>query len=352
MVKERYTTDDIVREILARFRASHGEVRALAARIGRERPLRDTAHLIFRLLKHIQYRRDPEGIQDVKAPAVTWADGYGDCKSYAVFAGSLLYHLGIPFRFRFTTWEPGEVKHVYVVATSEDGTEVVIDPTLRSFGIEDYYIQKRDYPIMPLRSIDGPSHALGLGCPPSLGCPADPRLAVAQQRARIAQASGRVYWDATNDQVTKVLTDALEVMNYPQCAVRAERLAHSVAEIAVPVGMRYGVPPPPGTLGLYALGRRPEIGIAPVALPLAAGAPLAAGTAAGAAAATPSFLAKAAGFIMPLLQKFGAPLVEFLKKIPLLGKVLGFIKGPEFDPPKYRGIAAISAYACAMSAQG
>ncbi len=43
--------------------------------------------------KNIRYRKDADGFENVKSPAKTWFDKYGDCKSMSLLIGSLLKNL-------------------------------------------------------------------------------------------------------------------------------------------------------------------------------------------------------------------------------------------------------------------
>jgi len=76
---------------------------------------------------NIEYREDPPGVQDIKSPAKLYASGFGDCKSFSLFAGSVLQNLGISYYYRFVGFAgDDEVTHVYVVV--QDGPqEYIID---------------------------------------------------------------------------------------------------------------------------------------------------------------------------------------------------------------------------------
>lgn len=76
---------------------------------------------------NIQYMEDPAGKQWIKSPAQLYSDGVGDCKSFSIFIGSVLKNLNIPFVYRFVSFKPGDVTHVYVVAFDEDGREIYMD---------------------------------------------------------------------------------------------------------------------------------------------------------------------------------------------------------------------------------
>lgn len=94
---------------------------------------------------NIFYILDPPGQQDVKTPARTVADRFGDCKSYSVLIRSLLYCLNIESQFRFVAWYPGEkFKHVYVVALARNGKQYALDACTSYFNFEYPYATKTD----------------------------------------------------------------------------------------------------------------------------------------------------------------------------------------------------------------
>lgn len=83
--------------------------------------------LYFFVQNNIEYKEDPAGVQLIKSPAQLYSDGVGDCKSFSLFIGSVLKNLNIPFVYRFVSFKPGDVTHVYVVAYDDDGSEIYLD---------------------------------------------------------------------------------------------------------------------------------------------------------------------------------------------------------------------------------
>lgn len=130
-VRDRFrngSTQDIVRVILEADQLAAPYTDEFAAHIDEGDTLATCRRLHAFIQQNIEYREDPGGLQDIKSPGALFQSGFGDCKSFSVFTASVLRNLGIPYRYRFASYtEDGDVTHVYVVATDEDGSDVVID---------------------------------------------------------------------------------------------------------------------------------------------------------------------------------------------------------------------------------
>lgn len=65
-----------------------------------------TAFNVWTFLRnHIQYKLDPKKKQGIKLPSGLLRVGYGDCKSFSLFATSILENLGIPAGLRFVSYD-------------------------------------------------------------------------------------------------------------------------------------------------------------------------------------------------------------------------------------------------------
>ncbi|WP_272152123.1 transglutaminase-like domain-containing protein [Tenacibaculum aiptasiae] len=110
------------------------------------RNLKQTVANIYQFLyDHVQYQADGYD-QQLRSPSCTWnsrLEGI-DCKSYSVFASTILINLNIPHSFRKVKQpsEPNRWSHVYVKIPSGNQT-LIIDPTKR-VNTEVEYIQKED----------------------------------------------------------------------------------------------------------------------------------------------------------------------------------------------------------------
>lgn len=138
------TTKDIISEVIDCYKESKDLTRNVALQlIGTD--LYETCFNDWLFVKrNIGYIEDPEGMQFVKTPAVTWYDKFSDCKSYSILLGSLLYNQGISFKFRFVSYEKDKIPtHVYVIVPAADG-EIILDDVQNEFDVEDSYTYKKD----------------------------------------------------------------------------------------------------------------------------------------------------------------------------------------------------------------
>lgn len=112
----------------------------------------ETARKIWDFLKkEIKYKRDREGYQDIKLPGRFVAEGSGDCKSYSLFTAGILSNLGIPYRFRYTSYSSDPTpQHVYIV--TESG--IIIDAVWNAFNSQKNFTHKKDYP-MQISTLSG-----------------------------------------------------------------------------------------------------------------------------------------------------------------------------------------------------
>ena len=97
--------------------------------------------------RHIQYRRDKEGVEQVRRPSRTWADrSQGvDCDCYTVFISSILMNLGIPHKIRITKYNGRpNFQHVYPIVPTSSG-HLTMDCVTDQFDKEVAYSAHRDY---------------------------------------------------------------------------------------------------------------------------------------------------------------------------------------------------------------
>lgn len=128
--------------------------------------IEETCRNIWNFLKtEITYKKDLEN-QDIKLPNRFLKEGTGDCKSYSLFAGSILKNLNIPFAYRYTSYsEDPTPQHVYIVAlkgkkNSQGLSEVIItDGVWKSFNNQKKYTYKKDF--MPVRTLSGLEDEIG-----------------------------------------------------------------------------------------------------------------------------------------------------------------------------------------------
>lgn len=147
-------TDDIIDTVQNAFPEAVKLTKEIAPYFTKAHRLRtldpdlNTVFNVWRFLKlQINYQKDPPGRQDIRKPNFFVLSGKGDCKSYSLFAASVLFNLGFKIAFRYTAYRPGiPYKHVYVVAW-KDGREYIIDGVYKLFNEEKNYIAVKTNPM-------------------------------------------------------------------------------------------------------------------------------------------------------------------------------------------------------------
>lgn len=137
-------TRDIMRDIITTDNRSGPFTNDFARFLAGKDRLTTAANIWHFIKTHIEYRVDPLGFQFIKLPSQTWSDRFGDCKSFSIFAGSILKNLGIPYSYRFVSFSPVNVPtHVYVVVPGAF-SEIIIDPVFHSFNAQKPFTFKTD----------------------------------------------------------------------------------------------------------------------------------------------------------------------------------------------------------------
>jgi len=80
-----------------------------------------------------RYRADKAGWERVQSPNAMMKSRVGDCKSFSVMEAALLRALGFKYKFRFAAYKNGDFSHVYVVAFTSRGREVILDAVHNQF---------------------------------------------------------------------------------------------------------------------------------------------------------------------------------------------------------------------------
>lgn len=96
--------------------------------------------------KHLQYRKDEDGKEQVRSPARSWSDrkiGL-DCDCMTVFIGAILMSLKINnFSIRLTRYESDSFEHVYPVVHTPNGV-IIMDCVVHQYNYEVPYTEKQD----------------------------------------------------------------------------------------------------------------------------------------------------------------------------------------------------------------
>ena len=117
-----------------------------------------TAKNVWDFMKRkITYKRDPNHKQMIRLPNRFVNDADGDCKSFALFAASILGNLGMPVTFRYAGYRDGSniPTHVYMTTEDENGKEIIVDGVYRAFNKEKPYKFKKDYKMSRIEYISG-----------------------------------------------------------------------------------------------------------------------------------------------------------------------------------------------------
>lgn len=145
---------DIINAIHHNFTRSVNDVKEFAKRFDYGNAESSAKAVWLFLRKYITYRRDPDHSQMIKLPARFIADKTGDCKSFSLFAASILGSLGYRVAFRYAGYKPGSntPTHVYVYLPDEN---IIIDGCYKFFNKEKTpeYFQDYDMDVYTLSGI-------------------------------------------------------------------------------------------------------------------------------------------------------------------------------------------------------
>ncbi len=96
--------------------------------------------------KHISYKKDEEGKEQIRSPARTWHDRKQgvDCDCYTVFISSLLSNLHIKHKLRITKYRQDHFQHIYPIVPTAEGKYITVDCVVDQFNYEEPYSEKQD----------------------------------------------------------------------------------------------------------------------------------------------------------------------------------------------------------------
>lgn len=125
----------------------------------------EKARAIYNYLRNgIRYKKDPRGKQLIQLPARMIAQSAkdnkhgADCKSLSLAAAAFLHCQGFKnVRLRYASYDTTDPTptHVYAVASSNTGQDIIVDPVYKQFNAEAPYKYKKDYP-MEISVLSGP----------------------------------------------------------------------------------------------------------------------------------------------------------------------------------------------------
>jgi hypothetical protein len=141
------------------------------ARVLKGRTLNETCRNIWHFVyEHIQYKRDKDGVEQVRSPRRTWWERKSgvDCDCYTEFISSILFNLKLPHKVRITKYpkKPPQIpqwQHIYPVVPKDGSLDrnlanrddyFVIDCVKDEYDSEQHFLEAKDYD-MKLEFLDG-----------------------------------------------------------------------------------------------------------------------------------------------------------------------------------------------------
>lgn len=105
---------------------------------------------IWNATKEIKYHLDPTGVELVRSAPQSWADRKKgiDCEDFSVFTSSILCNLSIRHCLRIADYGDGW-QHIYVVVNLPKGQELILDPVIKKYNVEELpYQKKKDFQVV------------------------------------------------------------------------------------------------------------------------------------------------------------------------------------------------------------
>lgn len=150
-------TNDIMHSIMRVYRESNHQAQALGKSFAQGNEMERVRNVFAFVKRFVAYQLDPAGVQNIPEPSRTVAQGYSDCKGYAILTSALLNHAGVSTMIRFVSFKnDNKPTHVYTVARLKNGQLVAVDPCLASVGQEQPHTFQRDY-MAQINQISGPA---------------------------------------------------------------------------------------------------------------------------------------------------------------------------------------------------
>jgi hypothetical protein len=149
LIKEKQTTNDIVRQILIKHKKCRSDYAQICSQFdkGETQDNWGLCKTLFDYCKaNISYRVETKERQTVSSPKTIISQGEGDCKHYALFIAGVLDALKrqghkIDWCFRFANYDllSSSPEHVFVVVF-DGNNEIWVDPVLRIFDYKKPFI--------------------------------------------------------------------------------------------------------------------------------------------------------------------------------------------------------------------
>lgn len=143
--KKNGNNDDVQRVILQAIPLGIAQVHGDFAEQFRRPTHYETAKAVYTYLRNnFSYLRDMDAHQIIALPSLALERRTNDCKSYTVFAASILGALGCPVTIKFAgNRGPGNYSHVYLLTGANN--EIILDGCAPRFNWEKNYLYKKLY---------------------------------------------------------------------------------------------------------------------------------------------------------------------------------------------------------------
>ncbi len=139
------TNGDIIRTLEKNFPAAFRQTKDFAKRFDAP-TIEEVAENVWNFLKeNMHYQADGSEHQKIRLPARLLSDKIGDCKSFALFAASILAHY-TETGFRYSSYRNDPTPtHVYAIAKDEQGNTIIIDGVWHTFNDEKDFKHHKDH---------------------------------------------------------------------------------------------------------------------------------------------------------------------------------------------------------------
>lgn len=156
VVKKKALVSDTVELMQRVISTTLSQTKAIAKHLDAGN-VKDTCKRVWEFCySHIQYEMDRTRTEQVRTPRRSWHDRERgiDCDCFTVLIGSILTNLNIPFVMRLWRNKAENFEHIYPVAFTPKGKEVIIDCVVHDFNFEAPYTEIKDIE-MELHMLDG-----------------------------------------------------------------------------------------------------------------------------------------------------------------------------------------------------
>lgn len=148
-------TSQIISQILKNFKLWKEQTNSICGLFLGKTKKQTLQNIFYFLRENVKFIEDKIGVQDIKSPKQLVYSGFGDCKSFSLFIGSVLWCLNIPFYFRFVGYSPNSISHVFIICDN-----YILDCNFPEFNFTLPYQNKIDYMLSRVQSINGVNCAI------------------------------------------------------------------------------------------------------------------------------------------------------------------------------------------------